>query len=241
MSESGFVFECALKADALGRVELGHFKGEPAVRRVAAGGLIGPVARALLAREARALAHLDASWPTSSSVPRHAVTSVLVHPHKRTLVRRFIAGVPLHEAIALPSNFFDLLTDLARALHTAGVAHNDLHKEPNVLVTPTGLPALVDFQLASVHKPGSRTLAKRADDDLAHIAKHARRYTTQNASLRSTRADRGPLANLWMTTGKRAYNTLTRRVLKRTDGEGRRPKGGPWPEWHKPQAFMKER
>jgi hypothetical protein len=34
-------------------------------------------------------------------------------------------------------------------------AHNDLAKEPNWLVTPTGLPALVDFQLAYVAPRGA--------------------------------------------------------------------------------------
>jgi len=37
-----------------------------------------------------------------------------------------------------------------------------------------------------------------------------------------------------MATGKRAYNLVTRRLLKRPDAEGRRPRGGPWPEWDPP-------
>ena len=50
----------------------------------------------------------------------------------------------------------------------------------------------------------------------------------------TSRRERGLVSRLWMATGKRAYNLLTRRVLKRTDGEGRRPKEGPWPEWDPP-------
>ena len=45
---------------------------------------------------------------------------------------------------------------------------------------------------------------------------------------------RGP--GLAWFTGKRLYNLVTRRVLKRTDGEGRRPKAGPWPEWDPPDG-----
>ena len=255
-----FVAERTLKADALGRVELGTWQGQPAVQRVTARGVAGWVARLLMRRERRALERLDANWPrdwacapseapssaldgpsapsttgtTALHVPRAFVASVLAEPTPQTLVRSFIPGVPLHEATALPRNFFERLEQLVAVLHACGVAHNDLHKEPNVLVTPEGLPALVDFQLASVHRPGSARLARRAAEDLRHIHKHRTRYEQRDGAKRSTRKERGWLANLWMATGKRIYNWLTRRVFKTRDGEGRRPAQGPWPEWIEP-------
>lgn len=243
-----FVAERTLKADALGRVELGTWQGQPAVQRVTARGVAGWVARLLMRRERQALARLDANWPrdldcapseapsnaTALHVPRAFVASVLAEVTSQTLVRSFIPGVPLHEATALPRNFFERLEQLVAVLHACGVAHNDLHKEPNVLVTPEGLPALVDFQLASVHRPGSARLARRAAEDRRHIHKHRTRYEQRDGAKRSTRKERGWLANLWMATGKRIYNWLTRRVFKTRDGEGRRPAQGPWPEWTEP-------
>jgi RIO-like serine/threonine protein kinase len=126
------------------------------------------------------------------------------------------------------------LRALVQACHAVGVCHNDLHKEPNVLVAPDGFPWLVDFQLASVHKLGSSGHARRAAEDLRHVAKHERRYLNQGSGGRDRGKDRGLVARLWMATGKRAYNFLTRRVLKTTDSEGRRPRGGPWPKWTAP-------
>ena len=141
---------------------------------------------------------------------------------------------PLHLVEWLPRDFFEQLRALAAACHALGVCHNDLHKEPNVLVAPDGQPWLVDFQLASVHKLHSSSLARRAAEDMRHIAKHERRYERQGRGSRERGSDRGIVARIWMATGKPAYNFLTRRVLKRTDGEGRRPRGGPWPTWTAP-------
>jgi len=222
---ASFELDELLKADDLGRVELGRCGGEVCVRRVAAGGLVGPVARLLLVREARALERLDGL---------DGVARLVARDGRRELLRSFAPGVPLHRAERLPRDFFQRLAELVGELHVRGVAHNDLHKEPNVLVREDGRPALVDFQLASLHEPGSRGLARRAAEDLRHVAKHARRYEERDGGRRTRGRERGLVSRLWMATGKRIYNLITRRVLKRTDGEGRRPKGGPWPEWDPP-------
>ena len=68
---------------------------------------------------------------------------------RATLKRAWIEGRPCRSR---PRNaeLFALRARPPRRLHRAGLAHNDLAKEPNWLVTPTGLPALVDFQLAFV-------------------------------------------------------------------------------------------
>ena len=222
---SGFERREVLKADDLGRIELGEVRGRACIRRVAAGGLAGLVAQPLLGREARALERLAG---------QDGVAELLGRTGRAELLRAFVPGVPLHRAERLPADFFDLLEALVGELHARGVAHNDLHKEPNVLVREDGRPALVDFQLASLHRPGSRALARRAAEDLRQVAKHARRYAERDGGRRTSRRERGLVSRLWMATGKRAYNLLTRRVLKRTDGEGRRPKEGPWPEWDPP-------
>lgn len=236
-----FRVERVLKADALGRVELGWWTDDQsappvrAIRRVTARGWAGWIARALLRREARALLLLGGACEGAHR-PLTGVAQRLAQPDASTLIRSYIEGVPLHQATHLPRNFFDLLADLTRELHARGVAHNDLHKEPNVLVTPAGRPALVDFQLASLHAPGARALQQRAAEDLRHVDKHRARYEARDGARRSTAKERGPLARVWMATGKRVYNWLTRRVLKRSDSEGRRPPKGPWPEWEAPLA-----
>lgn len=214
-----------LKADDLGSIEYGTFGGREAVRRRAAGGLLGPIARLLLAREARALTRLGTEEPLPG------VAGLLSQDGGRSLLRSWVPGVPLHRAEVLPENFFELLAELVGGLHARGVAHNDLHKEPNILVQPDGRPGLVDFQLASVHRVGSGRLARRAAEDLRHVEKHALRYAQRDSARRSRAAERGLVARTWMATGKPLYNLVTRRLIRRPDHEGRRPRGGPWPEW----------
>ena len=134
---------------------------------------------------------------------------------------------------------------LLKQVRARGVAHNDLHKEQNIVVAPDGTPRLIDFQLASVHARGSRALAVRARDDLRHIAKHCRRYlryvrvvdVAPPAELLANppRAPRrSGTALLWRKTGKPLYNFVTRRVLGRRDGEARRETRSHWPQWGPP-------
>ncbi|MDF1798031.1 MAG: serine/threonine protein kinase [Planctomycetota bacterium] len=240
-----FVLVEVLKADDLGRIELGRLGvrthagqagglgdpehggpgGQLVIRRLAARGPLGFFARALLRREARALDLLDG---VAGVVP------LLGRTGSRELLRGYAPGVPLHRTERLPEDFFEQLAELVRDLHARGVAHNDLHKEPNVLVGEDGRPVLVDFQLASVHRRGSRRLARRAAEDLRHVAKHAARYLDRDSGRRSSRAERGLVSRVWMATGKKLYNVVTRRLLHRPDAEGRRPRGGPWPKWQPP-------
>ena len=42
--------------------------------------------------------------------------------------------------------------DLARQMRRAGVTHNDIAKPQNWLMTPDGRAAVIDFQLATVHR-----------------------------------------------------------------------------------------
>ena len=233
---SGAHLAVVLKADALGRVErVVGADGTPRVRRVACGGSLPGsrfVARRLLAREARALEAL-AGLP---GVPR------LVEVAPGILERSWIDGAPLSRAAELPEDFFDRLDDLVRAIHARGVCHNDLHKEQNVLVAADGWPALLDFQLASVHRAGSRALASRARDDLRHVEKHRRRYTRDGRGPAGTAESRGaghgirrsPTALVWRRTVKPAYVFVTRRLLATRDGEARRESAGPWPAWTAP-------
>jgi len=218
-----------LKSDALGRVERFRAAGVERVRRVACGGSIpgsAVLARFLLRREARCLEHLAGLRGLPGGVQR---------PARAVLERDWLEGTPLWAAQRLPLDYFERLEELVASIHARGVCHNDLHKENNVLVGEDGYPRLIDFQLGSVHRPGSRSLRARAAEDLRHVRKHAVRYASQGEGGRSqTGGQRGLVARVWMKTGKPLYNWLTRRVLKRRDGEPKRPKSGPWPEWGEP-------
>lgn len=48
--------------------------------------------------------------------------------------------------------FFSALLDILLAAHRAGVAHADLKRKDNILVTPAGEPRLIDFGSAVVRK-----------------------------------------------------------------------------------------
>ena len=233
-----------LKQDSFGRVERIEVVGPAGavatsyVRRVAAGGRLPGsafVARRLLARERRALARLgdlDGVPGLREDVPMEAgVGSASV------LVRSWIPGTALHSARTLPRDFFERLEDLVRALHDRRVCHNDLHKEANVLVRPDGSPALVDFQLSSVHGSLGRTFEVRVSEDLRHVEKHARRYRLAGRPAPAgepQRTRRSFGSALWRRTGKPLYNLVTRRILGWQDGEPRRASSGPWPEWGPP-------
>jgi hypothetical protein len=235
-----------LKRDALGRVELLAGPRGNLVRRVACGGTLPGsrfAARVLLARERAALERLAGVRGVARLVdaPDYARASSLDGTRPRqedVLLRTWLEGLPLWAAEELPGDFFERLAELVTELHERGVCHNDLHKEPNVLVGADGRPCLVDFQLASCHARRGRRFASRAREDLRHVRKHERRYRTEGGRRDDGRAPpaerRSALAALWMHAFKPLYNLVTRRLLCTRDGEPRRPPAGPWPRWGAP-------
>ena len=120
------------------------------------------------------------------------------------------------------ARFFGDAFDLLRRLHRAGVAHNDLAKEPNWLVTPEGRAALVDFQLALVSHRRSRLFRTLAREDIRHLLKHKRSYCPQHLTRRELQILATPslINRAWMSSGKKLYNFVTRRILGWADREG---------------------
>jgi RIO-like serine/threonine protein kinase len=170
------------------------------------------LARHLARREARALRTLDGL----QGVPR------LLSADRHRLTREWIEGQPMHRARPTDPRYFRSALILLRRLHRRGVAHNDLAKETNWLVTPAGEPALVDFQLAHCTRKRGAFFRMLAHDDLRHLLKHKRTYlpATLTARERSILAHPSVLARLWMGTGKRVYLFITRRILRWSDREG---------------------
>jgi len=175
-----------------------------------------PVARHFLAREARALA---VAGPLGIA-PR------VLYAAPTALVRSWIDGVAMH--LARPVNdraYFGSAKASLRALHRAGICHNDLAKEQNWLRGSDGRAYLTDFQLAARFAQRGRIFRLAAYEDLRHLLKHKRRYAPDalSASERRILSRKSWLARLWLVTGKRVYLWITRGLLHFADREG----GGP--------------
>ncbi|MCB9882091.1 MAG: serine/threonine protein kinase [Planctomycetes bacterium] len=176
------------------------------------------IARVLARRERRALEHLRGL----GGVPQ------LIEQRRRTwVVRRWIPGIPLQRAPVQEPAFFACARRRLVQLHRRGVAHNDLAKEPNLLVTDAGEPAFVDFQLATVHRRRSRFFRMLAREDLRHLVKHLRHYHPNALTLRQRRmvATRSCPARWWRLLGKPVYLFVTRKLFHWSDREGAGDRG----------------
>jgi hypothetical protein len=163
------------------------------------------LARRLARREAAALriaAGLD-------GIPR------LVDFDGRSLVRRHIAGLPMHEARPISPTYFKAALRLLRALHRRGIAHNDVAKEANWLCTPDGRAALVDFQLSLISPRRGWLFRMLAREDLRHLLKHKRTYLPERltARQRALLARPGVLARAFRAVAKPLYRFVTRALL----------------------------
>jgi RIO-like serine/threonine protein kinase len=171
-----------------------------------------PLAYRLARREARALQALR----SVAGVPQLQDFSAGV------LRRDWIEGIPMQVACPRDAGFFRDAFGLLRRLHRAGVAHDDLAKEPNWLVTPEGQAALVDFQLAFVSHRRGRLFRTLAREDIRHLLKHKRTYCPQCLTRRELQILATPswLSRAWMASGKKLYTFITRRILGLADREG---------------------
>jgi len=128
-----------LKKDLFGEVWKTQYLGKSAVLRDArpARWWLAWLARALLRREAIALAALQ----DTDGIPQ------LIKHDRQTLLRSFTPGMPMQVGRPQSAAYFRDAARLLRRIHSAGVVHNDLAKEPNILVSEEGSPVFVDFQL----------------------------------------------------------------------------------------------
>ena len=213
--------EVVLKRDVFSTVERGRFRTEhgevdAVLRRIdGVPWWSWPVARHLFARERRAL---------SAAPP--GIAPALLHAESKLLVRSWIDGVALHIAKPHGDTAYFLSAKAAlRALHRAGICHNDLAKEQNWLRGKDRRAYLTDFQLAVCFRRRGKLFRVAAYEDLRHLLKHKRRYAPDalTAAERRVLARKSVVTRLWMATGKRVYYRVTRGLLKFTDREG----GGP--------------
>jgi hypothetical protein len=213
-----------LKRDVFSTIERGRFRTEhgevdAVLRRLdEVPWWSRPLAYELFRREKKALARAK---PLGVAPP-------LLFAGRRALVRGWIDAVPLH--IAKPhgdAGYFRSAKAALRALHRAGIAHNDLAKEQNWLyaqdnVSGHGRAYLTDFQLAVCFRRRSHLFRIACYEDLRHLLKHKRRYAPDalTAAERRVLARKSLITRVWMATGKKVYYAITR-GLNFTDREGR--------------------
>jgi hypothetical protein len=208
-----------LKRDVFSTVERGRFRDDAGevdavLRRLDQVPLWSyPLARHLFARERRALA-----------LARDLnVGPKLLWAGRSALVRGFIDGVALH--LAKPHGdlaYFRSAKLALRKLHRAGICHNDLAKEQNWLRGSDGRAYVTDFQLAACFKTRSRLFRIAAYEDLRHLLKHKRSYAPQalTSMERKILARKSFVASIWLKTGKKVYQAITRGLFNFTDREG---------------------
>jgi hypothetical protein len=203
-----------LKTDALGTTRLVRNGVAVVVERDTRTARFGVrwLARRLAAREAAALAaltglpHLPQLLAFDGAVVR----------------RSYVPGVPLHRAPGPSRRYFANALRVLRAMHRAGVAHNDLAKEANWLVAPGDTAGVVDFQLALASPARGARFRWCAYEDLRHLLKHKRTYQPQHLTARQRRLLAEPTfaARFWRALVKPAYWFVTRRVLRWPERSG---------------------
>ena len=212
-----FVSDSVFKRDVFSETRSGHFDDRPdrriARRIVSAAPLWSrPVAWLLARREIRALRAVSGI----AGVPE------LVEVDADGLFRTWTEGTPLHLARPDRRQWYRDARRLLRDMRRRGVTHNDLAKPQNWLMLADGSAAVIDFQLASCHRRKGRLFRVMAYEDLRHCLKQKRAFAPHlmTPAERRILARKSLPSRLWMATGKRLYNWVTRGLFSWSDGEG---------------------
>jgi RIO-like serine/threonine protein kinase len=203
-----------LKKDLFGEIRQISAAGTSLIVRDAgvASAWIRWLACRLLRREARVLAAME----YISGVPQ------LVRIERERLTRSYLPGMPMQRSKPTEPGYFKAAAGLLRRLHRIGIVHNDLAKEPNILVLDDGSPAFIDFQLACFRPRRGRLFRWLAYEDLRHLLKHKRSYCSNHLTQREHDILDNPscLSRIFRSTVKPVYLFVTRRILDWADREG---------------------
>ena len=215
-----FIAVTLLKRDVFSETQAGHFADDPGTRLTRRRLDRLPlwsrgIGRYLAGREARALERLTGV----EGVPR------LVRHDRIGLVRSWVEGTPLQLVGKLDRTWTDDAHRLLREIHRQGITHNDLAKPQNWLVTPDGRAAVIDMQLATIHRRRGRTFRTAKYEDLRHLLKQKQRFAPDLLTPTAHRllAERSGASRAWRATFKPIYNFLTRRLFNWSDTEGAGP------------------
>ena len=138
------------------------------------------------------------------------------------LFRSWTDGTPLHLARPADPAWYRDAHRLLRDFRRRGMTHNDLAKPQNWLMTPDGRAAVIDFQLATSHRRKGCAVRLMAYEDFRHLLKQKRAFAPALLSPTGQRvlARRSLPSRIWMATGKKLYNFVTRGFFRWSDGEG---------------------
>lgn len=212
-----FTPKTVLKRDVFSETWLGHAPGDPDDKRVlrrldTVPWYARPISRALARREIRGLA----------AVSGITGCPALIRDDAQGLLRDWAAGTPLH--LARPSHraWYQDAKRILREMRHRGVTHNDIAKPQNWLMTPDGRAAVIDFQLASVHRRRGLLFRLKAREDLRHLLKQKRNFARSLLTPSEQRMLRNKAlpTRIWLATGKRLYKFITRRIMHWSDSEG---------------------
>ena len=212
-----FVPETVHKRDVFSETISGHLAEDPGFK-VVLRKLDGvpwwarPIARLLARREVRGLRAVKGI----EGVPQ------LLRADREGLLRSWSHGTPLQLAKPAQAAWYRDAKRLLREMRRRGVTHNDIAKPQNWLMTPDGRAAVIDFQLASVHRRKGKLFRVMAREDLRHLLKQKRNFAPHllTASEKRVLERKALPTRIWMATGKRAYNFVTRGLMNWSDGEG---------------------
>ena len=217
IAQAPFVAETVHKRDVFSETVSGHLEGVedfPVVLRKLDGVPLWakPLAWGLARREIKGL----------RAVQGIEGCPVLVRVDRTGLLRSWTRGTPLHLAKPTDPAWYRDARRLLRQMRRAGVTHNDIAKPQNWLMTPDGRAAVIDFQLASVHRRRGVLFRTMAREDLRHLLKQKRAYAPELLTPAEVAmlARKALPARIWMATGKKLYNFITRRLMNWSDGEG---------------------
>ncbi|MBX3576862.1 MAG: serine/threonine protein kinase [Rhizobiaceae bacterium] len=212
-----FVTEAVLKRDVFSETHKGHFAGradEKVIRRIvsAAPWWSRPLAWILARREIAALRVIKGM----AGVPQ------LFEVDADGLYRSWTDGAPIQLARPSDPEWYRGAHRLLRELRRRSITHNDLAKPQNWLSTPEGTPSLIDFQLASRHRFRTAVFRLMAYEDFRHLLKQKRAFAPHLLTPTGARilARRSLPSRIWMASGKKVYNFVTRRLFDWSDGEG---------------------
>ena len=138
------------------------------------------------------------------------------------LFRTWTDGAPLHLSRPAHAGFYGDARRILRDMRRLGVTHNDLAKPQNWLMTPDGGAAVIDFQLASLHRRRNWRFRLMAYEDLRHLLKQKRSFAPELLTPKEKRilATKSLPARIWLKTVKPVYNAVTRGLFNWSDGEG---------------------
>lgn len=214
---SAFQIESVLKRDVFSETQKGFMKDRPAVpliRRIVTASPLWsrPLAWMLAKREIRAL----------RAVAEIAGTPSLLETNADGLLRTWSEGTPLHLARPRDAGWYRDAHRLLRDFRRRRITHNDLAKPQNWLMTPDGSAAVIDFQLASVHRRRDAKFRFMAYEDFRHLIKQKKAFAPHLMTSTAHRvlAHRSLPSRFWKHSGKRLYNVVTRGIFRWSDGEG---------------------